>query len=135
MHSKTSILNASWDGLDIKYVNAGIPLIEGDSLIVGVVILNNTLEQFDAIHGACINHMKEYLLFTLSSFRFEQITDQTIICLNQAYIHQTKITDPSMLHMANLLITEIQRQNPLSKQFIYSIVTVLITNCFLYLKS
>ncbi|RUT08327.1 hypothetical protein DSM106972_014950 [Dulcicalothrix desertica PCC 7102] len=135
MHSKTSILNASWDGLDIKYVNTGIPLMEGDSLIVGVVILDNTLEQFDAIHGACIKHMKEYLLFTLSPLRFEQMLDQTIICLNQAYMHQLKITDPSMLHMANLLITEIQYPNPLSQQFIYSIVTVLITNCFLYLKS
>ncbi|OKH55517.1 hypothetical protein NIES2101_03780 [Calothrix sp. HK-06] len=135
MHSKTFILNASWDGLDIKYLNAGIPLMDGDSLIVGVVILDNTLEQFDGIHGACINHMKEYLLFTLSRFRFEQMTDQIITCLNQSYIHQTKITDPSILHMANLLITEIQYPNLLSQQFVYSIVTVLITNCFLYLKS
>lgn len=135
MHSQTFILNASWDGLDIKYVNAGIPLMDGDSLIMGVVILDNTLEPFDSMKGACINHMKEYLLFTLSPFRFEQMLDRTVACLNQAYIHQLQITDPSMLHMANLLITEIQYPNLLTQQFVDSITTVLITNCFFYLQS
>jgi hypothetical protein len=124
MNSNISILNASWDGLDVKYVNLGIPRIQ-ESLIIGVAIY----PEFDCLSGAYINHMQEYLLFTFSPYRFKELLDSTNFRQSK-FPYQTKIINPSILYMANLLLTEIESPKALSEQFACSIATVIITHCF-----
>ena len=131
MQPNISILSASWDGLDVKYVNLGIPSIQGGCLNIGVAI--HPIKAYfdeDWLNGAYMNHMKEYLLFTICPFHFEQLIDKTKLCTT-TNIHQVKIIDPSILHMANLLLTEIEYPKPLSKQFASSIASVIVIRCLL----
>ncbi|BAZ16018.1 hypothetical protein NIES4071_78910 [Calothrix sp. NIES-4071] len=102
-----------------------------ESLIIGVAIYPD----FDWLSGAYIKPSLEYLLFTLSPYRFEQFIDQTKLCVNKAFIHQVKIIDPSMLYMASLLRTEIEYPKPLSQQFASSLTAVILTHCLLQIPS
>jgi hypothetical protein len=122
-------LNASWDGLDAKYINLGIPPLKEGCLTIGVAIYPIKAHFDDNwLSGAYINHIREYLLLTICPSRFERLINETKLC-TITDIQQVKVIDPSILHMAHLLLTEIEYPKPLSQQFASSIAGVIVTHC------
>lgn len=127
MLSEISILEASWDGLNIKYVYSekDLPSVENEGLIMRVVVLNQELN-----FVVCEDiPLLEYLQITLSSLLFEQIVDQKITFAHPATVYQAKIHDISLLHLVYLLCDEMENPKLLNQHFVSPIVTILLTHC------
>jgi hypothetical protein len=149
MPSDILILKASWDGLAIKYTySVKPPVCSSNTLIVSIAILHieaNTAiptgyfpktAQFESnwLSDFQQKPLLDYLQIALSLLRFEQIIDQKILCPNRQPILKMQITDPSILHLTNLLRDEMETPRFLSQQFVSSIVTTLLIHSWQQLR-
>jgi hypothetical protein len=128
MQSEISVIEASWDGLNIKYVHSGERLnsLENKSLIMRIAILN---QELNSVYPEQENSLPECLQITISPLLFEKIVDQQVFSANKVSFHQAEITDASLLHLAYLLCDEIETPKLLNKHFVSPLVTILITHC------
>ncbi|MDJ0798353.1 MAG: hypothetical protein QNJ51_16300 [Calothrix sp. MO_167.B12] len=124
MHPKYLIIEASWDDMSIKYI-LSINLLK-NALIM--YVSNTEKLQTDWLNSIYQNPLRDYLEISLSPSLFAQISGQTISTLPHQLI-QTEITDPSILHLAYLLRTEMETPKILSKEFVFAIVTAMIMAC------
>lgn len=117
------IIEASWDGLDIKYIYSQNPT--SDALIMYVANSENfAIDWFDNTNQ---NPHQNCLEISFSPYLFKDIFGQSI-CTSCGEFIQIEITDPSMLHLVSLLEIEIKAPKILSQKYVLAIVTALIVD-------
>lgn len=123
MHPDFSILAASWDGLDIKYIHS--ENLINNALIMYVIDSENfAIDWFDNTNQ---NPQQNYLEISFSPSLFKDIFGQKIPNSTYPFI-QLEITDPSMLYLAHLLQIEMEAPKILSQKYVLAIVTALIVD-------
>jgi hypothetical protein len=123
MHTNFLMIEASWDCLNIKYIHSA--KLVRNSLIM-YVANTETLED-DWLNYIPKNFLRDYLLISLAPSLLTQILGQKNLVSHSQFIYQIEITDPSILHLAHLLRTEIEAPRILSQEFVFAIVTAMIT--------
>ncbi|MEO0840646.1 MAG: hypothetical protein AAF063_17305 [Cyanobacteria bacterium J06643_5] len=105
------ILEASWDGLDIKYIH--LENSPSDALTMYVVNSENfAIDWFDKMNQ---NSQKDCLEISFNPSLFKQVFGNNIYIATHPLM-QLEITEPSMLHLANLLKIEMEAPEILSQQ-------------------
>jgi len=117
------VLKASWNGLDIKYINSQNPT--SDALIMYVI--NSEYFAIDLFDNTNQNSPKDSLEISFRNSLFQQTFGKNIFILTHPLM-QLEITNPSMLHLVNLLKIEMEAPKFLSQQYVLAIVTALIVN-------
>ena len=97
MHLNFSIIEASWDGLYIKYIHS--ENLISNALIMYVV--NSENFAIDWFENTNQNPQKDYLEIIFSPSLFKDIFGQNFSTYFHQFI-QVEITDPSILYLAHL---------------------------------
>jgi hypothetical protein len=125
MHPNFFILEGCWDGLDIKYVHSENPIEEA---LVMYVANTETLEA-DWLNYIPKKLLVNYLLISFTPFSLTRFFDQEVSVSLSPFIYQIEITNPSILHLAQLLQTEMEAPKIFSQEFVFAIVTTMIRYC------
>ena len=127
MHPDYFILEGSWDGLDIKYIYSENSI--SDALMMYISSIEKGLT--DGLNNLYHNQRLNCLEINFSASLFQEIFGQTIsTSLHNTSLHeliQVEIVDPSMLHLAYLLQSEMETPKILSQEYVLAIVTAMIT--------
>jgi hypothetical protein len=108
MYPNFCIVEGLWDGLNIKYIHSEKTITKAL-----VMYIDNT----ESLKSNWLNYIpkklfQDYLLISFTPFLF-----------------RIEITNPSILHLAHLLQTEIKTPKILSQEFVFAIVTTMIRYC------
>jgi hypothetical protein len=126
MHPNFSILEGFWDGLHIKYVHSEKANASGTlkALTIYVAIAQNFPDDW-------FNYIPktDYLLINLTPSLSKQLFGQVISVSHPPFLYQVEIKNPSILHLGQLLHSEMEAPQILSQEFVFAIVTTMIRYC------
>jgi hypothetical protein len=125
MYPNFCIVEGLWDGLNIQYMHSEKTITKAL-----VMYIDNT----ESLESNWLNYIpkklfQDYLLISFTPFLFTQIFGQKIPVSHSPFIYKIEITNPSILHLAHLLQTEIKTPKILSQEFVFAIVTAMIRYC------
>jgi hypothetical protein len=126
MHPNFFILEGFWDRMHIKYVHSEKANASGTLKALTIYVAN--AENFPDDWLDYIPK-RDYLLISLNPSLLKQIFGQLIPVSHPPFIYQIEITNPSILHLAHLLQTEMEAPKIFSKEFVFAIVTTMIRYC------
>ena len=120
MYPNSFTLETSWDGLKIRYTHSENST--NNALIMYVADIENFVVDWFEINP---NPQRDYLEISFSPSLFKKIFGQSVSIYCDKFI-QIEITEPSMLHLAKLLQTEMQTPKILSQKYVLAILTAMI---------
>lgn len=125
MHSNFLIIEGFWDGLDVKYVHSG----NAAKKAVTIYVANAESCEVNWLSYIPKKRLRDYLLISFTPFLLTQLFNHKIPVSDSPFIYQLEITNPSILHLAHLLQSEIQTPKTFSQEFVFAIVTAMIRYC------